>query len=86
MSVFPESEWETLALEWLADLEWKPTHGSEVAPGTEDGRTSWDDIVLPERLLRKMRELNPVVPHEYLVQARAAWTCRRTRPGHRRHG
>ncbi|MCT1354158.1 type I restriction endonuclease subunit R [Gordonia sp. p3-SID1431] len=72
MSVFPESEWETLALEWLADQEWQPTHGSEIAPGTEDGRTSWDDIVLPERLLTKMRELNPAVPYEYLVQARAA--------------
>ena len=72
MSVFPESEWETLALEWLADQEWQPTHGSEIAPGTEDGRTSWDDIVLPGRLLTKMRELNPGVPHEYLVQARAA--------------
>ncbi|QHD85427.1 HsdR family type I site-specific deoxyribonuclease [Gordonia sp. JH63] len=71
MSVFPESEWETLALEWLADQEWQPTHGSEIAPGTENGRKSWDDIVLPERLLAKMRELNPGVPHEYLVQARA---------------
>ncbi|OCH78791.1 type I restriction endonuclease subunit R [Gordonia sp. UCD-TK1] len=72
MSVFLESEWETLALEWLADQEWQPTHGSEIAPGTEDGRTSWDDIVLPGRLLTKMRELNPDVPYEYLVQARAA--------------
>lgn len=72
MSVIPESEWETLALEWLADQEWQPTHGSEIAPSTEDGRTSWDDIVLPDRLLEKMRELNPNVPYEYLVQARAA--------------
>lgn len=72
MSMIPESEWETLALEWLADQEWQPTHGSEIAPGTEDGRTAWDDIVLPDRLLTKMRELNPDVPYEYLVQARAA--------------
>ncbi|MCZ0912460.1 type I restriction endonuclease subunit R [Gordonia amicalis] len=72
MSVFAESEWETLALEWLADQEWQPLTGSDIAPGTEAGRTSWDDIVLPERLLTKMRELNPGVPYEYLVQARAA--------------
>ncbi|WP_279098499.1 type I restriction endonuclease subunit R [Gordonia bronchialis] len=72
MSTFTEADWETLALEWLADQEWRPLHGTDIAPGTENGRTSWDDIVLPDRLLAKMRELNPAVPYEYLVQARAA--------------
>ncbi|WP_420845784.1 type I restriction endonuclease, partial [Mycobacterium timonense] len=46
--------------------------GPQIAPGVEDGRRSWDDIVLPDRMLAKMRELNPHVPGEYLDQARAA--------------
>ncbi|QGP87685.1 HsdR family type I site-specific deoxyribonuclease [Gordonia sp. 135] len=72
MSAIPEAEWENLALEWLADQEWQPLKGSDIAPGVENGRTRWDDIVLPDRLLAKVRELNPGVPYEYLVQARAA--------------
>jgi type I restriction enzyme R subunit len=37
--------------------------------GAEDGRTSWADVVLPGRMLAKLRELNPQVPGEYLEQA-----------------
>ncbi len=72
MSEFSEAEWESVALETLAQQEWLPLNSSVIAPGIENGRTSWDELVLPERLLTKMRELNPEVPGEYLEQARAA--------------
>ncbi|MBY6685144.1 type I restriction endonuclease subunit R [Rhodococcus sp. BP-149] len=72
MSKFSEAEWEEIALEMLADQEWKPLEGAAIAPGTDLGRTSWGEIVLPERLLAKMRDLNPAVPYDYLVQAHTA--------------
>ncbi|MFJ5990638.1 type I restriction endonuclease subunit R [Lentzea sp. NPDC092896] len=68
---FSEADWENVALETLAEQEWRPLPGTAIAPGTENGRTSWDDIVLPGRALAKMRELNPQVPLEYLEQALA---------------
>ncbi|WP_370945343.1 type I restriction endonuclease subunit R [Amycolatopsis sp. cg5] len=68
---FSEADWEGVALETLAEQEWRSLPGIAIAPGAENGRTSWDDIVLPGRMLAKMRELNPQVPAEYLEQALA---------------
>ncbi|MBF6253125.1 type I restriction endonuclease subunit R [Nocardia farcinica] len=68
---FSEAAWEQLALEELADNEWQPLAGQEIAPGKPGGRVSWDDLVLPERMLTRMRELNPHVPVEFLEQARS---------------
>src|SRR5580692_186701 len=64
-----EAEWEMVALELLAGRDWNPLHGNKIAPGANGGRASWDDIVLPTRLLLAMRRLNPLVPGEYLEQA-----------------
>lgn len=72
MTGFSESDWEQIALETLAQQEWLPLTGTQIAPGTENGRESWDELVVPARMLAKMRELNPHVPAEYLDQARAA--------------
>ena len=69
---FSEAQWEELALEALAEQGWQPLSGKVIAPGAEQGRTTWDDIVLPGRLLDALRRLNPAVPGEYLVQAAAA--------------
>ncbi|MFD7161558.1 type I restriction endonuclease subunit R [Kribbella sp. NPDC059898] len=66
-----EAEWERVALDQLFEHGWEPLHGVEVAPGTEGGRVSWDDIVLRGRLLEAMRRLNPMVPAEYVEQALA---------------
>ncbi|MFG1928543.1 type I restriction endonuclease subunit R [Cryptosporangium sp. NPDC048952] len=66
-----EADWESIALEALAGQEWMPIPGAEIAPGADRGRPSWADIVLPERALAKMRELNPLVPGDYLAQALA---------------
>lgn len=66
-----EAEWESIALEAVAEHGWTPLHGFQIAPGADDGRASWDDIVLPGRLIRTMRRLNPLVPGGYLEQAAA---------------
>ncbi|MGQ4618106.1 HsdR family type I site-specific deoxyribonuclease [Nocardia sp. R7R-8] len=68
-----ESDLEQMMLDRLADLQgWKPLAGTDIAPGSDLGRESWADLVLPARMLDKMRELNPEVPPEYLEQARGA--------------
>lgn len=66
-----EAEWEEFALGELFEHGWEKVHGNQVAPGTDGGRTSWNDIVLRGRLLTAMRQLNPLVPGEYLEQAMA---------------
>lgn len=72
MSMFSEADWEQLALEALGRQEWLPLKGAQIAPGTDDGRDAWDDLVLKGRTLARMRTLNPGVPFEYLEQALAA--------------
>ncbi|AKS34788.1 type I restriction endonuclease subunit R [Mycolicibacterium goodii] len=72
MTGFSEADWELVALDALAEHEWRKLTGTDIAPGTASGRDTWADIVLPDRMLAKMRELNPGVPGEYLDQARAA--------------
>ncbi|WP_461104943.1 type I restriction endonuclease subunit R [Tessaracoccus terricola] len=66
-----EAEWEEQMLDELSFHGWLPRQGKDVAPGTDDGRDSWDDIVLPGRTLAALRKLNPTVPGEYLIQALA---------------
>lgn len=65
-----EAEWELHALDALADQEWRPIEGKAIAPGSGE-RESWDELVLPSRLINKLRDLNPLVPMEYLKQAAA---------------
>ena len=67
---FSEAEWEDVAMEALAGHGWVPKYGKEIAPGSHE-RESWDEIVLPSRLLDALRRLNPTVPPEYLKQAAA---------------
>ncbi|MBL8931719.1 MAG: type I restriction endonuclease subunit R [Kineosporiaceae bacterium] len=64
-----EADWEIVTLEAVGEHGWKPLAGSEIAPGTARGRTSWGDLVLPDRTLAVMRALNPMVPRQYLEQA-----------------
>ena len=66
-----EAEWEEQMIDELSFHGWLPREGKDVAPGTDDGRESWDDIVLPGRALTALRKLNPTVPGEYLIQALA---------------
>lgn len=64
-----EADWELIALERFAEHGWEAVPGAAVAPGTEEGRTSWDDLVLRGRMLAAMRRLNPLVPGGYLEEA-----------------
>ncbi len=64
-----EGDWETFTLEWLAELAWPTAHGTDIAPGAENGRTRWDDLALPGRLLAALQRFNPEVPGIYLQQA-----------------
>lgn len=66
-----EAAWEGQLLDAASFHGWTPVAGRDVAPGTENGREAWDDIVLPGRTLAALRRLNPDVPVEYLVQALA---------------
>lgn len=67
---YSEAMLEVDALELLGELDWKPTEGKELAPGS-GGRENWRDIVLRGRLLNALHNLNPGVPDEYLRQAMA---------------
>jgi len=66
-----EAEWEEQMLDSLSFHGWITTPGKDIVPGTDGGRESWDDIVLPSRTLAALRKLNPTVPGEYLIQALA---------------
>ncbi|MGH3789176.1 MAG: type I restriction endonuclease subunit R [Pseudonocardiaceae bacterium] len=70
---FSEGQWEELALDALGELAWKTLNGSEIAPGTGE-RQSWEELVIPSRLLEAMRALNPTIPVQYLQQALAEIT------------
>lgn len=65
-----EADWEHLALDTLAELEWEPKAGTDIAPGTGE-RQSWDDLPIPSRMLAALTRLNTTVPIEYLQQALA---------------
>ena len=65
-----EADWEIVALEALADQEWRPVEGKAIAPGSGE-RESWDELVMPSRLLAKLHDLNPLVLPEHLKQAAA---------------
>lgn len=67
---FTEDAWEQLALEALAEHEWPTLPGMGIAPGSGE-RTTWDDPVIPSRLMSALARLNPGVPTEYLQQAMA---------------
>jgi type I restriction enzyme R subunit len=70
LSGFSEDQWEHLAMDTLAELGWKPVAGKDIAPGTGE-RQSWDELVIPGRVLEAMQPLNPTVPAQYLKQALA---------------
>ena len=65
-----EADWEQVTLDALAEREWRFVPGKDVIPGSGE-RMSWDDPVIPSRVLAAMQRLNPTVPGEYLNQALA---------------
>ena len=63
-----EAQWEAAALDELAEYGWEPKQGKDFAPGSGE-RESWDELVLPTRLLDALQRLNTAVPIQYLKQA-----------------
>ncbi|GAB3622639.1 type I restriction endonuclease subunit R [Mariniluteicoccus endophyticus] len=62
-----ESEWEAAMLEWLGELAWHTGKGGDF----ETQRANLADLVHHDDLLRAMRRLNPGVPDQHLLQAKA---------------
>ena len=62
-----ESEWESIVLDNLAELDWQTGSGKDF----ETERSSLASLVLQDRLLGSLRHLNPQVPDQYLQQAKA---------------
>jgi len=67
---FSESTVEQAALAWLESLGYLIKHGPNLAPdGDDPERSSYDQVVLEERLHRSLVELNPDLPKEALEDA-----------------
>ncbi len=66
---FSESDWEAIALDQFAEHGWRHVECKAIAPGTENGRTSWSDLFCRGRLLAAVHRLNPQVPLEFREQA-----------------
>ncbi len=65
MALIDEAQWEQIALDTLAELEWAPAQGADIA----GQRASASDLVLPGRLVDAVKRFNPQVPETYLRQA-----------------
>ncbi len=65
MALISEAEWESTALEVLAEQGWAASTGAEIA----GERASASDIFLHERFREALVRLNPSVPEVYLRQA-----------------
>ncbi|MEU5909402.1 type I restriction endonuclease subunit R [Micromonospora sp. NPDC047527] len=63
-----EAQWETLALEALAEVGWEPVLGSSISPGTGE-RESWSELILPARLRDAIARLNPQLPPAQVDEA-----------------
>ncbi|WP_432923543.1 type I restriction endonuclease subunit R [Microbispora sp. CA-135349] len=63
-----EIDWELLALEELADLDWLPANGNELAPHSGH-RRSWDDLILYSDLTEAIERLNPELPPDAVRRA-----------------
>ncbi|WP_086803791.1 type I restriction endonuclease subunit R [Streptomyces caniscabiei] len=66
-----EADWEVLALDELAELDWLPGPGNEFAPGSGH-RKSWDDLILYPDLQEAIERLNPALPPDAVREAMTA--------------
>ncbi|MGA4670612.1 type I restriction endonuclease subunit R [Propionibacteriaceae bacterium Y1923] len=65
--MFTESQWESSMLDWLSELDWQVGKGQDI----DEQRSSAGDLVLHDDLLQALRRLNPSVPDQHLLQAKA---------------
>ena len=65
-----ESTVETVALDWLASLDWAVLHGPNIAPDTPAAeRPDYGEVVLTTRLRSALARLNPNLPEDALEDA-----------------
>ena len=65
MTKLTENDIEYLAIEKLQEQGFKYIHGQEIAPdGNNPERESFEDVLLIERLKKKISEINPNVPYD----------------------
>jgi len=65
MTKITENDIEYLAIEKLQEQGFKYIHGQEIAPdGNNPERESFEDVLLIERLKKKIAEINPNVPYD----------------------
>ena len=70
MTMLTEADVEQAALDWLAGLGWRITHGPDVAPDAPDSeRADYGQVVLERRLRDALADLNPGLPAEALDDA-----------------
>lgn len=72
MKPITENHIETFAIEQLQKLGWRYLHGLSIAPGAEaQERTSFEGVILLERLRKSVAKINPLIPadaREHAVQ------------------
>jgi type I restriction enzyme R subunit len=64
-SVTEDAYAEQPALEWLrdGDIKWELEHGPSIAPGgSAEERARWEEVILVDRLLAAVSNLNPELP------------------------
>ena len=65
-----ESIVEQAALAWLESLDWRVSHGPDIAPDTPGAeRAAYDEVVLEQRLRDSIVRLNPNLPAEAIEDA-----------------
>ena len=70
MTTITESDVEDIALEWLKSLGWQTTYGPDIGPGgVKTERADYGQVVLEQRLLDALADLNPDLPSTVLDDA-----------------
>ena len=69
MTALTEADVEQVALGWLSGLGWQVAHGPDIAPDTSAERNDYGQLVLEQRLLDTLADLNPSLPESALDDA-----------------
>ena len=70
MTIITESGVEQAALEWLESLGWETAYGPDIGPDAiKPERSNYDHVVLEQRLLDALADLNPDLPSSALDDA-----------------
>ena len=70
MTTITEFDIEQVALEWLKSLGWQTAYGPDIGPdSSRPERSDYDEVVLKQRLLNALADLNPELPMSALEDA-----------------